>query len=246
MSGISDEKDIEMEIEDEPLFKQPLPSAIFSNIVMPMVGANCEVISHEGKRCSETFSFTNVKERPNDCSKYCLEHTYQWLNSVFNNKYDVYFQNNILYSSDIEVIELYIKTKIKLPKGCFKTTNNIYYYIQNLDYNQYYIYIYNDFEYFRLEMKRRRKNINNIVVANYLYELFKTNELNTVFEIKFVLEGDVEYIRKIIVKYHNTNKISNNWIVKDGNIIKYIYKIKLPEDSDTDYDSNEIVNLFNI
>ena len=85
--------------------KQMWPRDIIKHGILPFVEPSCDIISNNGKRCSETWEFKSKSGKTADCSHYCKQHIDKWFNDIFNSNY-IIKMNEKTYKMKIHKVEI--------------------------------------------------------------------------------------------------------------------------------------------
>jgi len=244
---------IDEEVKQSKSYKyNPISTDVFTNIVVPMVGPSCEIISDNGKRCVETFQFTNIKNKTTDCSKYCINHILNWLDSVFENKYTIELktQNDLTNVNGIEMeydknrnisditlmlknidkkinLKKYIKSNTNDNDGIFIKTPNYYLKIlNNLISISKINNIYKFYEYkIDDEIKWNKDSddiLKKIIIPENIISIY-LYMTNVLKNYRNVHDNLILDYLKITIKYTNTNKISKNWNFYGNDISKILW-----------------------
>ena len=98
-----------------------------SNIINEYLG--CQAITNDGKLCNLKYEF-KINDIDNNCELYCVNHIYNWIQKLFNEKY------YILKESDTQGHEAFLNnktTEFKIDEIIIKSKKNILNITNNFD-----------------------------------------------------------------------------------------------------------------
>ncbi len=89
----------------EEKYNKMWPHEIIKYGILPFVEPSCEIISKNGDRCGETWSFKSKSGKTVDCHHYCLNHITEWIENLKENTYQLIINDN-KYDFKVEVINI--------------------------------------------------------------------------------------------------------------------------------------------
>jgi hypothetical protein len=201
-----------------------------SNIINEYLG--CQAITNDGKLCNLKYEF-KINDIDNNCELYCVNHIYNWIQKLFNEKY------YILKESDTQGHEAFLNnktTEFKIDEIIIKSKKNI-------------LNITNNFDVEIIKNFIKNNKIHEILLLNknifsniYEVKVFTNSEAEKLLDTNWKITNEHIKLPLNIQEGKNVKKYLNKKIfdIYDYYIKKNIYKFK-----NTNNLQNDIENYYN-